>query len=75
MKVTNGYHGLNPAAAWRFDNENSVFVEDDYGSSWSIRSGINGGILVRCLGNSRGHGQIVIAAQVSNEIVLRSERP
>lgn len=73
MKVTNDHYKNLQSGAWKFDDEDVIFIEDDSGTSWVIRPGNHGGMLIRCIGNDKGHDRIIIAAQVSNEIVIRAE--
>lgn len=71
MRVTND-HFKSQSSAWRYDNERVVYVTDDQGCTWEIRSATGGGVQVRTLGTGCADDQISAHGRAANMMVLRS---
>jgi hypothetical protein len=69
MKITNDHYNHFPDSAWTRDERN-VYITDDSGCVWEIKTNPSGGVQVRPI---VGGNQVVVLPVAGNTIVVRAE--
>lgn len=74
MKITNDHYKHKTSGAWLY-HDSEVYITDDRGAVWCIRSDPQDGIIVTAHGTGAGDDQIAAFARVGNQFTLRAVTP